>query len=336
MSTTTLDLETDLPTYPTEKERRMAWLSKRRLHATGTDIAAILGLSKFASPIDVYLDKMGLAERHESDDFLFGHLFERPILTAYSIKMEIPLEFADSYSLLTMPDFPLIGATLDARRLNSDRRPVDAKNIRWKEEEWGESGTDVFPQYYACQLSAQMMVTDTETADLAVCFSGHDFAQYSMHRDREIDDLIKEEVERWWTKHIIGNEPPDPDGSEAYTSYLKTRFRRATEVIASATDEVKEWATALRSAKDAVKAAESLQSLNEQRIKAYMGEASSVPGVATWRNNKDSEATDWHAAFESFWLEYAPQHGLDDRDKLAHVAAFTTSKPGPRVFRLAK
>ena len=44
--------------------------------------------------------------------------------------------------------------------------------------------------------------------------------------------------------------------------------------------------------------------------------------LATWKNNKDSVATDWKAAY------------LDLGPAADHIAQFTTTKPGARPFVL--
>lgn len=333
MSTAALELPTP---QQIDDERKAAWLAERRTCITGTDIAAIFGLSKFKGPIDVWLDKKGQSADFDNDAMFFGRKFERPILEAYSERVGVPIEFAQPWTLLRVPGCPLLGASLDARWSTGDHRPVDAKNTRFKSDQWGESGSDVFPIYYQLQLAVQMMATGTQTADLAVCFSGSEFARYSMVNDPDVEDSIKERAADWWQRHIIADVPPEPDGSAPYGDYLKARFKRASEVTVPATGEARRWAESLRAAKANIAAAEKDAAKWEQLLKTYMGEASAIPGIATWKNNRDSDVTDWHAAFESFWLEYAPQHGLDDSDKLSLVAAFTHPKPGPRVFRLAK
>ena len=42
---------------------RESWLRERRRGIGGSDIGAILGLNKYRSPLDVYLDKIGDADR---------------------------------------------------------------------------------------------------------------------------------------------------------------------------------------------------------------------------------------------------------------------------------
>jgi putative phage-type endonuclease len=334
-----VDLEYDLPTPPSEAERKAAWLAERRTCISGTGLPAILGLSPWRKPIDVWAEIKGLAPEFVPNDAMrAGKRFERAILEEYSDRIGMPLEFADPYQLIRVPDFPLLGATLDARWLTGDRRPVDAKNIRYKDGEWGDEGSEEFPVYHRMQLHAQTMATDTEVADLAVCFTGQDFVRYTLHRDYEVDDLIKEEVESWWKRHIVGDVPPEPDGSESFTNYLKNKFKRATEVTKPATELVHEWAATLRAAKAKLEAAEQEKAEAEQFLKAYMGEASSIPGVCTWKNNKDSEVTDFKAVAVEAFAELTQLVGMEKACAIrdAALASHTTTKPGPRVFRLAK
>ena len=50
-----------------EAARKEAWLSERRKHITGTDVAAILGLSRFKTPLRVWLEKKGEIEPDENE-----------------------------------------------------------------------------------------------------------------------------------------------------------------------------------------------------------------------------------------------------------------------------
>jgi putative phage-type endonuclease len=319
----------------TDLQRKQAWLAERRTCITGTDVAAILGLSKFAGPIDVYLGKKNLIEKPDNEAMEFGRRFERPILEAYADRFGQPIEFAQPWTLIKVPGFDLLGASLDARWTNGDRRPVDAKNTGFKGPDWGEPGTDVFPIYYQLQLHVQMMATDepgfvTPASDLAVCFGGHELARYTMHRDTELDVELKGRVAAWWQKHIIADIPPEPDGSDSYTNYLKAKFNRASELTRPATVEANAWAAKLRNASEALKAAEKVKTEAENWLKSYLGEASAIPGICTWRNNKDSEVTDWKAVASEFFARV----GSEVYD--AAVAANTITKPGARVFRTSK
>ena len=63
-----------------EAARKEAWLSERRKHITGTDVAAILGLSRFKTPLRVWLEKKGEIEPDENEAMRWGKRLERVIL----------------------------------------------------------------------------------------------------------------------------------------------------------------------------------------------------------------------------------------------------------------
>ena len=48
-----------LTQIPTAKMSRAEWLAERRKSIGGSDAAAVIGLSRFASPYTVWLDKTG-------------------------------------------------------------------------------------------------------------------------------------------------------------------------------------------------------------------------------------------------------------------------------------
>lgn len=313
---------------PTEQERRAMWLAERRTVITGTDVAAIMGLSKWSSPIQVWLDKQGKSETQENEAMKWGRRLERPILMAYADTVGVPLEFADPYQLIKHPDVPL-GASLDARWINDDRRPVDAKNTRQRTADWGEAGTDQIPIWYQTQLAVQMAVTGAPCADLAVLFSGQEFARFVVYRDQEVEGMILDRVAAWWKRHIIEGIEPEMDGSESSTNYLRQRFSRHTDLIKPSTPEVLALVRQRQEADAALKEAEKAKAEAENKLKAYLGEAQAIPGVLTWKNNKDGEKTNW----EPLAREIALKAGISPEALAPYIAKYTTTTPGARVLR---
>lgn len=310
----------------TPATRREAWLADRRTCITGTDVAAILGVSRFSSPIKVYLDKKGLSETTgENEAMIWGRRLEIPILEAYAEQEGVELQFADSYALLRVPGFPILGATLDAVR-TIDNAPVDAKNTRNRGDEWGPAGSDQIPVYYAAQLAVQMMVQNSDFADLAVLFHGSEFVPYRIHRDRDTEEMIKERVSIWWHRHIDKDCPPDVDGSDSSSEYLKKRFARSTEITREATPEVLQWIKTRRETGAMIDELETQKKEAENLIKAYLGDAQAIPGLVTWKNNKDGSKIDYQKAFE---------HLVSEQDRERLLAPFVVSYPGARVLRIS-
>lgn len=308
--------------------RREEWLEDRRSCITGTQISAILGLNKWMRPIDVWAEKTGINIPFEVTDAIrAGRRFETAILAETSERAGRELIYADPFELIRVPSFPLLGATLDARWADTGC-PVDAKNIRYKDsDEWGDDGTDIMPDGYKLQLHVQAMALEADTADLAVCFSGQDFNLFHMMRDNDVDDLLKEEVTNWWTKHVIGGVQPDADGSENFTRYLKTRFDRNKLDLIPATDDLRALIFRVKTIKSDISELETRLEHAEQVVKLAIGEHEGIAGLCTWRNNKPGAKTDWKAVTADF--STSPVFA-------ATVAKHTTPTPGARVLRLGK
>jgi len=325
--------------FETEADRKAKWIAERRTCITGTDVAAILGISKWSSPIQVYLDKKGLVEVPENEPMRWGRRLERPILDGYADFYGIPLKYADPWTLHKVPDFPLLGASLDAIRI-VDGAPVDAKNTRQRTEEWGEDGSDQIPVYYASQLAIQMMATRSNFADLAVLFSGQAFATFRVFADKETEDMIKERVSVWWERHIVQDIPPDVDGSTSSSDYLKKKFARAALVTKEATPEVMEWIKERQIAARIEKEGKEKKILFENYIKNYLGDACAIPGILSWKNNKDGTDVNWEAVACSVVHDLRIQWP-NEAERIQQcfemfLAQYTESTIGARVLRFSK
>jgi len=306
---------------PTNK---LQWLEQRRGYITGTDLAAIMGLSPFAGPMSVWLDKKGLSEPvKETPAMRMGLRMESAILGIYSEETGEALDRADPYELAVSKD-GLIAASLDARHRGNDRRPVDAKNIRvFDPKKWGDPGTSDIPKHYHLQLAAQMMATETRLASLAVLFSGQEFRAYTIERDKELDEAVTEFARGWWQKHIINGDPPDADGSDATSRYISEKLARAEKgLVIESTPEIEGFAAKIKECKSKAAEIEAEQKAAENALKLLIGDAEEVPGVLTWKNNRDSVKTDWEAIAKA---ANAP---------MELIQQFTKTTPGARVLRL--
>ena len=307
---------------------KAAWLEKRKHYVTGTDAGKLIGVSPYGGKFAVWLDKMGRAAPVvETPAMKAGKKFESAILQTYAEEMNCKLEHVDGYNLITCDKYPRLGASLDG--WNHDLQiPVDAKNIKWKNEKWGDAWTDQFPEYYKAQLQVQMMVTGATFAHLAVMFSGQDFFIYSMEYDEDMAQKILDATDEFWP-YVENDQMPEADGSDEATEYIKSEFARGdAAAVKDPTEEILEALKGLQKAKLDEKDAQDRKTEFENRIKLYMGDATAIKGVCTWKNNKDSVKTDW----EQVASVALASMSAEDQKKL--VASYTTTKPGARVLRI--
>ena len=307
---------------------KAAWLEKRKHYVTGTDAGKLIGVSPYGGKFAVWLDKTGRAAPVvETPAMKAGKKFESAILQTYAEEMNCKLEHVDGYSLITCDKYPRLGASLDG--WNHDLQiPVDAKNIKWKNEKWGDAWTDQFPEYYKAQLQVQMMVTGATFAHLAVMFSGQDFFIYSMEYDEEMAQKILDASDEFW--HYVENDQmPDADGSDEASEYIKSEFARGdAATVKEPTEEILEALKGLQKAKLDEKDAQNRKTEFENRIKLFMGDATAIKGVCTWNNNKDSVKTDWEQVANVALASMS----AEDQKKL--IASYTTKKAGARVLRI--
>lgn len=305
-----------------------AWLEKRKHYVTGTDAGKLIGVSPWGGKFAVWCDKTGRADPvAETPAMKAGKALEETILRMYAEQLDCKLEHMDGYDLRTCDKFPRLGASLDGWN-HSLGIPVDAKNIRWKDEKWGEAWTSEFPEYYKAQLQVQMMVTGAKFAHLAVMFSGQDFFVYTMEYDEDMAGRILEETEAFWP-YVENDQMPEADGSEQADAFIKKEFAVGDEgKEISATEELEQLVKELSDARKAKKAAEENEKEIANRIKVLMGNASVVTNLCTWKNEKDSVSVDWAGVAKEAMAELTEDIRKELTDR------YTTVKPGKRPLKI--
>lgn len=308
----------------TDETKKEQWLEQRRKFITGTDAAALLGISKWSSKLSVWFDKKGMAEPTiETEAMFWGKKLERSILERYAEVQQCKLEFMDGYELKTSDEYPHLACSLDGWN-HTLQCPVDAKNIRQSSSDWGEAGTDEIPTYYKTQLAVQMAITGAQMAHLAVLFSGQEFKIYVVHRDEELINKIATEADKFWND-FESDEMPQASGEKTDTELLRKNFVTDDGSKIEATDEIRSHAIAYMVVSDQIKELERQKTEHENIIIQFMGDAAIIPGICTYKNNKNSTKTDWEKVAKTF---------ASHPDYSKAVSNATKTKFGARVLRI--
>lgn len=184
---------------------RAEFLAARRHGIGGSDVAPILGLSKWATPLDVYLAKIGEApEIEETEVMRWGNLLEPVVRDEYARRtgreVDVPV------GPISNPKYPFAIANLDG--LTRCGRVVEVKTAR-SGDGWGEEGSGQVPDAYALQVQHYLLVTGAEVADVAVLIGGSDFRIYTLEADHALHEMLVEAEAAFWTR-VERREPPDP------------------------------------------------------------------------------------------------------------------------------
>jgi putative phage-type endonuclease len=177
---------------------------------TATEIAAVLGLSPWASPFSLWHKKAGLPTPP----------FESNPAVEWGNRLEdaVAQKFGDEHPELELRktgtwrhrDRDWQRATPD--RLAQDRL-VEVKTSPFGDE-WGPAGSDELPIYYRCQVQWQLDTLGLDVCHVALLVSGHDYREYVIEYDADDAKVMRDAAEEFLDTVRRGIRPPI-DGADA-------------------------------------------------------------------------------------------------------------------------
>lgn len=269
---------------------------ERRNGVGSSEIAAVCGISSWASPIDVWLNKTGQSVPARDGDGLqleIGHALEPLIANRYTLVTGEQLN--NPLRVFRSPKREWQLATPDRLRV-ADERPVECK-VAYSSDGWGDNGTDVVPHEYVCQTQWQMDVLDADVCHLAAIV-GRSFRIFVIRRDEGLIEALREAAERFWKDYVLGGTQPPITGHERDRMYLQQKFEQYASKMLPATPEQDRIAAQLAVAKEQLGAAEELVELYSNQLRECIGDAEGINGgawKATWKAPRPSNITDWEA-----------------------------------------
>lgn len=180
------------------------WLAWRNAGLGGTDVAAIVGLSPWRTPLDVWREKVGLSmpEHKETPAMRAGKTLEPLIIDLWAERSGG--EITHRQVTLELAEWPIARGTIDAiARAGDTDLVVEAKLSR------SSAWADGVPAHYAAQVHWYLMLTRLERADVAVMLDGMDLSVFTIWADRDLHRDLLARAQEWWARHVEGRTPPD-------------------------------------------------------------------------------------------------------------------------------
>ena len=204
---------------PTRDMTREEWLEQRRKSIGGSDAAAIVGLSKWASPFSVWAEKTGKTPPKEDNEAMrIGRDLEDYVARRWMD--ETGKRVHRVLAMLYNTDYPFAHADVD-RMLVGENAGLECKTTSALIMRQFH-GTE-FPEQYYAQCVHYLAVTGADRWYLAVLVLGRGFFTFTLGRDQdEIDALMQAESAFW--RHVEEDTPPPIDGTEASSAVLQQLF----------------------------------------------------------------------------------------------------------------
>lgn len=200
----------------------------------GSDMAALFGVSKWKTPLQIWAEKTRRDAYREEDPaktkvLARGKRLEPLVISMVQedygldivavneryqhpahgfLSVEIDFEWRVTQHALDM--FPWLGDLEIGSIQNGEVKTVHP----FVAHQWGESETDEVPIYYAAQSMTGLAVTGREVCLYATLVGVDDLIFYAVRRDQETIDAMMAKAVDFWTNYVQTDTPPDPETFE--------------------------------------------------------------------------------------------------------------------------
>lgn len=208
----------------TREMSHFEWLQERTKGIGGSDAGIILGLSKYRTPFELWLEKTGQVDPVEIDNEAIYWGSEMENVVAKEFEKRTGKKVRRSNFMYSHPEYHFIRANVD-RLVVGESAVLECKTASaWLANEWKD---DEIPATYLIQVQHYLGVTGKEKGYIAVLIGGNRFVWKEIKRDDELITMIFNAEKDFWERHVIGGEPPELDGSSAAEKYIKEKYDQA-------------------------------------------------------------------------------------------------------------
>lgn len=255
---------------PTEAQRHQAWLQHRRQGVGGSDMSAILGLNKYMTPYQLWLDKTGRTPHEELDNWAIvkGRTLEPALRKRFKRMHPEYLVQDGTDKSFTSRAHPCMQASLDGIIYDQARNQYGVLEIKTANavraaRDWHDNdGELTAPDYYLAQVTHYMAVTGFSFAVFYADIGEREPVEVRVERDEQDIQTVIRAAEQFWqfvqddtmpalqTASEVSMMYPQSDGDE-----ISAPAEQASEITQTAIlyQQVSEQISELKAKQEALK-----------------------------------------------------------------------------------
>lgn len=262
----------------------------------GSDAAAILGVSRWKSPFQLYQEKIGAyveVSNPMRDKVLNrGKRWEPIVIEMLVDELESrghDVKIIGRNARYQDPEFSFLSCEIDlellidGQEVNGEMKTVHP----FAAKDWGSEGTDEIPVYYVAQVMHCMMVKPRSRTIVAALIGADDLRVHQLARDDDLIAIIRQKEVAFWDRVQTRNAPAPTEPED-----VKWLYGTCAGTVAEATDEIALICQDLKDKKAVAKNMEKEIESLETNLKASMGEAATLlyrnKSIATWKNQQST------------------------------------------------
>lgn len=311
---------------------------QERLTGIGaSEIAGIVGLSPWSSPLAVYEAKVcpPTEEPESNEDMERGEFMESGILRWTAKRRGILIVPNDK--IVRHPEHKFCLATPDGYEIKDTGRIIDpnmgttrvatveVKSPRSAGDRWHDPTEDPrgFPQHYLAQAEWQLLATGLPRGILSAVIFGRLWS-YDIEADDDLQSALLEAGAAFW-KRVEQRDPPPIESPGDVSVYARLFRQKSDRLVAPASTEdtiraVREYMALRALAKEYEAKAEVVKGSVIEQIGENQGLDLGEHGVVRYAQSKDSTKVNWE--------KVAREAGASE----ATIAKYTKVVPGSRRF----
>lgn len=187
------------------------WQVVRKKSLGGSDIASVLGLSKFRGKLALYWEKVSDELQEDKEIFEWGRRLEPVVVQKFADSH--PDWKVESYPYIVYGDNEWESANLDSIITLDDGtlaileiKTTDVSNS----SDWQD---DKVPEYYITQIQWYMGITGIHKGFFGCLIGGNKYVEKEIDFNPRLFELMQEAAKSYWNNHIITGIPPHVDSS---------------------------------------------------------------------------------------------------------------------------
>ena len=200
--------------------------TNRHEYIGGSDIAKIMGLSRWGTPLSLWAEKTQKVPAKDLSDVEaveLGSDLEEFVAKKFTQKTGKAVR--RSPKLYQHPNYPYMVAHVDRLVTGSDELLECKTCSLFKKDEWEN---DEIPQEYILQVMWYLGITGRRIGHIAVLIGGQSFKYKQIEFDSELFDTMVESAKEFW-QHVQDNTPPAVMANDDET--LKDLYADHSEIM---------------------------------------------------------------------------------------------------------
>lgn len=207
----------------------------------GSDIAKIMDLSRWGTPLKVWAIKTGkipTPDLSDNEAVKMGNRLEQFVADLFTEETGKAVRRAPK--AYQHPKYPYMVAHIDRIVTGTDELLECKTASTFKKEEWEG---DEIPQEYILQVMWYLGITGRKVGHIAVLIGGQMFKTKAIEFDQELFDSMVEAAKDFWENHVLTDTPPKVSAND--DELLSEMFSSANDFMIELypTDEKTEVAT---------------------------------------------------------------------------------------------